>query len=71
MQMEATEQKGAKIAAPLKYLSNHWISLEIPLINCKFELSLRWYGNCILSNVTGTSTFKITDTKLYVPVVTL
>ena len=43
----------------------------MPLINCKVELSLRWYENCILSNVAGNSTFKITDAKLYVPVVTL
>ena len=40
-------------------------------INCKVELSLRWYENCILSNVAGNSTYKITDAKLYVPVVTL
>ena len=32
---------------------------------------MRWYENCILSNVAGNSTFKITDAKLYVPVVTL
>ena len=63
--------EGVKIAVPLKYLSNFWRSLEIPLINCKVELSLRWYENCILSNVAGNSTYKITDAKLYVPVVTL
>ena len=40
-------------------------------INCKVELSLRWYENCVLTNVAGNSTFKITDAKLYVPVVTL
>ena len=64
-------KNGVKIAVPLKYLSNFWRSLEMPLINCKVELSLRWYENCILSNVAGNSTFKITDAKLYVPVVTL
>ena len=32
---------------------------------------MRWYENCILSNAAGNSTFKITDAKLYVPVVTL
>ena len=35
-------KKGAKIAAPLKYLRNFWRWLEMPLINCKVELSLRW-----------------------------
>ena len=43
----------------------------MPLINCKVELSLEWYKNCILFSVADDSTFTITDTKLYVPVVTL
>ena len=33
-----TNRNGVKIAVPLKYLSNFWRSLEIPLINCKVEL---------------------------------
>ena len=59
-----------KIAVPLKYLSNFWRSLEMPLINCKVELSLKWYERCLLTAAT-TATFKITDAKLYVPIVTL
>ena len=31
-----------KIAVPLKYLSKFWRPLEMPLINCKVELSLKW-----------------------------
>ena len=65
------KKEGVKIAAPLKYLSNFWRSLEMPLINCKIELSLKWIQNCILSNSVTAATFKITDTKLYVPIVTL
>ena len=61
---------GLKIAVPLKYSSNFWRSLEMPLINCKVELSLNWIERCILS-VANTATLKITDTKLYVPMVTL
>ena len=34
-------KNGVKIAVPLKYLSNFWRSLEIPLINCKVEISLK------------------------------
>ena len=34
-------KNGVKIAVPLKYLSNFWRSLEMPLINCKIELSLK------------------------------
>ena len=42
----------------------------MPLINCKVELSLRWYKNCILSSAGIAGTFAITDTKFYVPIVT-
>ena len=65
-----TDRNGVKIAVPLKYLSNFWRSLEMPLINCKVELSLKWYERCLLTTAT-TATFKITDAKLYVPIVTL
>ena len=35
------------------------------------ELSLTWYENCILSSAGTAATFAITDSKVYVPVVTL
>ena len=63
-------KNGVKIAVPLKFLSNFWRSLEMPLINCKVELSLKWYERCLLTAAT-TATFRITDAKLYVPIVTL
>ena len=59
---------------PLKYLSNFWKTLEMPLINCEVNLILTWSSTCVLiaTNVqTQNATFAITDTKLYVPVVTL
>ena len=65
-----TNRNCVKIVVPLKYFSNFWGSLEMLLINCKVELSLKWYGNCILSSAGTAATFSITDTKLYVPVVT-
>ena len=43
----------------------------MPLINCKLELSLKWYEECILSNSGNAATFTITDAKLYIPIVTL
>ena len=64
-------------------MSKFWRSLEISLTNCKVELSLTWIENCVLSggeNIdnagavanTGTvATFKITDAKIYFPIVTL
>ena len=42
----------------------------MPLINCKVELSLKWYGRCLITAATA-ATFRITDAKLYVPIVTL
>ena len=66
-----TKRNGVKIAVPLKYLSNFWRSLEMPLTNCKFELSLIWHPNCVLSNLVAASTFTITYAKRYVPIVTL
>ena len=42
----------------------------MPLINCKVELSLKWYESGILSSAGTAATF-VTDTKLYVPIVTL
>ena len=66
-----TNRNGVKLVVPLKYLSNFWRPLEMPLINCKIELSLKWYENCILSSAGTAATFAITDAKLHVPVVTL
>ena len=43
----------------------------MPLINCKIKLSLKWIENCILSSSGTAATFTITNTKLYVPMVTL
>ena len=37
-----------KIVVPLKYLSNFWRSLNIPLITWKIELILTWFKNCVL-----------------------
>ena len=66
-----TENNGrknaVKIAVPLKYLSNFWRSLQMPLINCKIELSVNSIEKCVLLQFF----FNITDAKLYVPIVTL
>ena len=45
----------------------------MPLINCKVELSLNWIEDCVLTtaNNANKATFKITDAKLYVPIVNL
>ena len=59
--------------APLKYLSNFWRTLEMPLINFEIELILTWSRNCVIiyADVNQNPTFTITETNLYVPLVTL
>ena len=72
---------------PLKHLGNFWRTLNILLINCETALILTWSKNCVLVDMTVTAAgndnsppaivvatgfeFQITDTKLFVPVVTL
>ena len=63
-----------EIIVPLKYLSNFWKTLEIPLINCEVELILTWSADCVIiySNVVNqVPIFTVTETNLYVPVVIL
>ena len=68
------EINGVEIMVPLKYLSNFWGTLQIPLINCEVELILNWSANCVIisTNVANQNpTFTITETNLYVPVAIL
>ena len=62
--------KDIEIMVSLKYSSNFWRTLEMPLINYEINLILTWSDN-VLSNDTKATTFAITNTKPYVPVVTL
>ena len=43
----------------------------MPLINCEVSRELTWSRDCVITNSTGEGKFAITETKLYVPVVTL
>ena len=64
-------KRSVKVVVPLKYLSNFFRSLEMPLINCKIKLNLTWKKECVLSTDAGDAVFIINDTKMYVPVVNL
>ena len=78
-------KENVEIAVPLKYLSNFWRTLDMSLINCEVSFILTWSKNCVLKskatrdaapgvdaiNNPSDATFKIKDTKLYVPVVIL
>ena len=83
------EKENVEIAVSLKFLSNSWRTLDIPLVICEVSLILTLSENCVTtSNATReadpdadpavaeinnptSATFKINDTKLYVPVVIL
>ena len=82
----ANKRDTKEIVVPLKYLGNFWNSLNIPLVNCEVSLVLSWSATCVIIStekrilVAGqpnrgdsptNAIFKITDTKMYVPVVTL
>ena len=43
----------------------------MPFINCEVNFILTWSSTCLITNSNGAGVFPITDTKLYVPVVTL
>ena len=64
-------RRSVKVVVPLKYLSNFFRSLEMPLINCEIKLNLTWKKECVLSTGGGDAVFIINDKKLCVPVVTL
>ena len=66
----AGNTKDVEIIVPLKYLSNFWRTLEMPLINCEVNLILTWSKDCVITNSTGEGKFAITEIKLSVPVVT-
>ena len=43
-------KKEVEIAVPLKYLSNFWRTLNMPLINCEISLTLNWSKNCVITS---------------------
>ena len=78
--MQINLVKKVDIVVPSKYLSNFWRSLDMPLINCEVSLTLTWSKNCVITSLERRgikntrrdpsptdATFKIMDTKLYVP----
>ena len=73
-QTGANGEKNVKIMESLKYLTNFWGILEMSFINCEINPILNWSEKRVIASNTAAAqatTFIITDTKLYVPVVTL
>ena len=42
--------KNVEIMVLLKYLSNFWRTLEMPLINCDINLILTWSAKCVIAS---------------------
>ena len=66
--------ENVEIMVLLKYLSHFWRTLEMSLIDCEVTLILTQSANCVVvyTDVANQDvSFTITETKLYVPVVTL
>ena len=62
----AGNTKDVEIIVPLKYLSNFWRTLEMPLINCEVNLILTWSKDFIITNSTGEGKLSKTDTEFIV-----
>ena len=60
-----------EVAVPLIYSSNFSRSTEMPLINSEISLMLIWSENCVICKEHRVTVFPITDTKLFIPLVTL
>ena len=64
-----------KLVVPLKYISSFFRSSEMPLVNCKVDLEPTWHKDCVISSAdtagNNVVSFRITDTKLYMPIATL
>ena len=71
---DANDTRNVEVMVPLKYLSNFWRTVEILLLICEINLILTWSLKCVIaSNIAANqaTTVVITDTKLYIPIVTL
>ena len=47
---DANHTQGIKLVVSLKYLSNFFRALEMPLTNCKVSLELTWNKDCLVSS---------------------
>ena len=70
-QKKRTKKIDVEITVPLKHLGYFWRTLEMQLIKCEINPNLILSGLSVITNSTGVKTFATTETKVYVPVVTL
>ena len=65
------KKKDVKIEVPIKYLSNFWRTLEVPLINCEINHIITRSSTFVITNSTNEGTFAVTNTRLFAQVVNL
>ena len=51
-QRNTKTKRNLDIVVPLKYLSNFWRNVDMPLINYEVSLTLTWPENCLLTDIT-------------------
>ena len=44
-------KQDVELPIPLKYLSNFWRALNMPLISCEISLELKWNKNCVINSL--------------------
>ena len=67
------DTKNVAVMVPLEYLSKFLRTLIMAVINCEINVILTWSVNCVTSNAAANKDkrFAITDTTLYILVITL
>ena len=53
------------------YLSNFLKNLQMLLINAKVFVELNWTKSCVITDNDNATTFQLTETEMFVPVVRL
>ena len=60
-----------RIAVQIKYIGRFWRIIEISLTYFEIYTILNWWTNCVICKADRATNCGITDTKIYIPVVTL
>ena len=45
------DELNTEVIVPLKYLSNFWRSVDLPLISREKEFDLTWSKDCLISGI--------------------
>ena len=67
----AGDTKDVEIVVSLRYLINFWNTLEMSLIKCKVSIQITLSACFVIIDSADVGKFAITETKVYVPLVTI